>query len=184
MFWSLCNALFVVYYFAILICSLRGKAQLEQLLRYIIEEPPEDADKKNIFKWAMIFFVFWDIVWILCHSTYLLKLVFIQVSVYCMWDIYLWCWYHIEGFSWGCTSKCLYETPNSLCMIKHDHSFLDCTFFLLFQLLDLLFSFLKPDHPHSTLLAGYFSKVITGTFYMRQLMLQVISQHFQAFLCV
>ncbi|RRT35683.1 hypothetical protein B296_00040289 [Ensete ventricosum] len=26
--------------------------------------------------------------------------------------------------------------------------------------LDLLFSFLKPDHPHSTLLAGYFSKVL------------------------
>ncbi|RZS20417.1 hypothetical protein BHM03_00052938, partial [Ensete ventricosum] len=32
--------------------------------------------------------------------------------------------------------------------------------FLLFQFLDLLFSFLKPDHPHSTLLAGYFSKVL------------------------
>ncbi|CAL9132378.1 unnamed protein product [Musa acuminata var. zebrina] len=28
------------------------------------------------------------------------------------------------------------------------------------QLMDKLFSFLKPDHPHSTLLAGYFSKVV------------------------
>jgi hypothetical protein len=26
--------------------------------------------------------------------------------------------------------------------------------------MDLLFSFVKPDHPHSTLLAGYFSKVV------------------------
>ncbi|KAG2617049.1 hypothetical protein PVAP13_3NG178209 [Panicum virgatum] len=28
------------------------------------------------------------------------------------------------------------------------------------ELMDLLFSFVKPDHPHSTLLAGYFSKVV------------------------
>lgn len=27
------------------------------------------------------------------------------------------------------------------------------------QLMNLLFSFLEPEHPHSTLLAGYFSKV-------------------------
>ena len=27
------------------------------------------------------------------------------------------------------------------------------------QLMDLLFSFLEPNRPHSTLLAGYFSKV-------------------------
>lgn len=27
------------------------------------------------------------------------------------------------------------------------------------QLMDLLFSFLEPMHPHSTVLAGYFSKV-------------------------
>ncbi|ONM40840.1 SIT4 phosphatase-associated family protein [Zea mays] len=26
--------------------------------------------------------------------------------------------------------------------------------------MDLLFSFVKPDHPHSTLLSGYFSKVV------------------------
>jgi hypothetical protein len=29
----------------------------------------------------------------------------------------------------------------------------------LLQLMDLLFSFVKPDHPHNTLLSGYFSKV-------------------------
>lgn len=28
------------------------------------------------------------------------------------------------------------------------------------QLMNLLFSFLEPEHPHSTLLAGYFSKVV------------------------
>ncbi|KAG2598671.1 hypothetical protein PVAP13_5KG402507 [Panicum virgatum] len=28
------------------------------------------------------------------------------------------------------------------------------------ELMDLLFSFVKPDHPHSTLLSGYFSKVV------------------------
>lgn len=31
--------------------------------------------------------------------------------------------------------------------------------FLLLQLMNLLFSFLEPDRSHSTLLAGYFSKV-------------------------
>ncbi|THU44059.1 hypothetical protein C4D60_Mb02t03370 [Musa balbisiana] len=81
---------------------LRGKAQLEQLLRYIIEEPPEDADKKNIFKFP-----------------------FIACEIFtCDVDIIL---------------RALVEDV---------------------QLLDLLFSFLKPDHPHSTLLAGYFSKVV------------------------
>ncbi|CAL9078926.1 unnamed protein product [Musa textilis] len=81
---------------------LRGKAQLEQLLRYIIEEPPEDADKKLIFKFP-----------------------FIACEIFtCDVDIIL---------------RALVEDV---------------------QLLDLLFSFLKPDHPHSTLLAGYFSKVV------------------------
>jgi hypothetical protein len=28
------------------------------------------------------------------------------------------------------------------------------------QLMNLLFSFLKPDHPHGTLSAGYFAKVL------------------------
>ena len=36
------------------ICSLREKVQVEQLLHYITEEPPEDADKKHSFKWAII----------------------------------------------------------------------------------------------------------------------------------
>jgi len=29
---------------------LRDKAQVEQLLRYIVEEPPQDADSKRAFK--------------------------------------------------------------------------------------------------------------------------------------
>ena len=33
-------------------CSVRDKAQVEQLLRYIVEEPPSDAadDSKRAFK--------------------------------------------------------------------------------------------------------------------------------------
>lgn len=33
------------------------------------------------------------------------------------------------------------------------------------QLMNLLFSFLKPDHPHGTLLAGYFAKVLFASVY-------------------
>ncbi|KAF7842473.1 SIT4 phosphatase-associated family protein [Senna tora] len=33
-----------------LINFLRGRAQVEQLLRYIVEEAPEDAEKKRTFK--------------------------------------------------------------------------------------------------------------------------------------
>lgn len=32
-------------------CSLRDKVQVEQLLRYIVEEAPEDAEKKRIFRY-------------------------------------------------------------------------------------------------------------------------------------
>lgn len=35
----------------IYIFSLRDRAQVEQLLRYIIEEPSEDADSKRAFKY-------------------------------------------------------------------------------------------------------------------------------------
>jgi hypothetical protein len=40
--------------------------------------------------------------------------------------------------------------------------------------MDLLFSFVKPDHPHSTLLSGYFSKVLNFTliFYITNLSLK------------
>ncbi|CAJ1955949.1 unnamed protein product [Sphenostylis stenocarpa] len=34
--------------------SLRDQAQVEQLLRYIIEEPPEDAENKRAFKYAAV----------------------------------------------------------------------------------------------------------------------------------
>jgi hypothetical protein len=33
------------------ICSLRDKAQVEQLLRYVVEEVPEDNEKKRYFKY-------------------------------------------------------------------------------------------------------------------------------------
>lgn len=36
--------------FYIIYCSLSGKAQVEQLVRYIVEEAPEDAEKKRTFK--------------------------------------------------------------------------------------------------------------------------------------
>ncbi|WOL03397.1 serine/threonine-protein phosphatase 6 regulatory subunit 3-like [Canna indica] len=85
-----------------LINFLREKAQVEQLLRYIVEEFPEDADKKHIFKFP-----------------------FIACEIFtCEVDIIL---------------RTLVEDV---------------------ELMDLLFSFIKPDHPHSTLQAGYFSKVV------------------------
>ena len=36
--------------FYVVCCSLSGRAQVEQLIRYIIEEAPEDAEKKRSFK--------------------------------------------------------------------------------------------------------------------------------------
>ncbi|GJN18532.1 hypothetical protein PR202_gb05703 [Eleusine coracana subsp. coracana] len=82
--------------------SLRDKAQVEQLLRYVVEEVPEDAEKKRSFKFP-----------------------FIACEIFtCEIDVIL---------------RTLIEDE---------------------ELMDLLFSFLKPDHPHSTLLSGYFSKVV------------------------
>jgi len=34
--------------------SLRDRTQVEQLLRYIIEEPQEDAENKRVFKYAVV----------------------------------------------------------------------------------------------------------------------------------
>ncbi|CAL4909861.1 unnamed protein product [Urochloa decumbens] len=85
-----------------LINFLRDKAQVEQLLRYIVEEVPEDSEKKRSFKFP-----------------------FIACEIFtCEIDIIL---------------RTLVEDV---------------------ELMDLLFSFVKPDNPHSTLLAGYFSKVV------------------------
>uniref|UniRef100_A0A7N0VE75 SIT4 phosphatase-associated family protein n=1 Tax=Kalanchoe fedtschenkoi TaxID=63787 RepID=A0A7N0VE75_KALFE len=85
-----------------LINFLRDRAQVDQLLRYIIEDPPEDADNKRAFKFP-----------------------FIACEVFtCDIDVIL---------------KTLVEEA---------------------ELMDLLFSFLKPDRPHSALSAGYFSKVV------------------------
>ncbi|KAE7996079.1 hypothetical protein FH972_000828 [Carpinus fangiana] len=85
-----------------LINFLREKVQVEQLIRYIVEEAPEDAEKRRAFKFP-----------------------FIACEIFtCEVDIIL---------------KTLVEDE---------------------ELMNLLFSFLEPEHPHSTLLAGYFSKVV------------------------
>lgn len=85
-----------------LINFLRERAQVEQLVRYIVEEAPEDAEKKRTFKFP-----------------------FIACEIFtCEVDIIL---------------RTLVEDE---------------------ELMNLLFSFLKPDQPHSMLLAGYFSKVV------------------------
>ncbi|XP_014493886.1 serine/threonine-protein phosphatase 6 regulatory subunit 3 isoform X2 [Vigna radiata var. radiata] len=85
-----------------LINFLRDRTQVEQLLRYIIEEPPEDAENKRVFKFP-----------------------FIACEIFtCEIDVIL---------------KTLVDEE---------------------ELMNLLFSFLAPDRSHSTLLAGYFSKVV------------------------
>ncbi|CAN4081945.1 unnamed protein product [Withania somnifera] len=85
-----------------LINFLRERAQVEQLVRYIVEEAPEDAEKRRTFKFP-----------------------FIACEIFtCEVDIIL---------------RALVENE---------------------ELMNLLFSFLEPEHAHSTLLAGYFSKVV------------------------
>ncbi|KAJ9188845.1 hypothetical protein P3X46_000205 [Hevea brasiliensis] len=85
-----------------LINFIRDRAHVEQLLRYIIEEPPEDAESKRTFKFP-----------------------FIACEIFtCEIDVIL---------------KTLAEEE---------------------ELMNLLFSFLEPNRPHSALLAGYFSKVV------------------------
>ncbi|KAG8043523.1 hypothetical protein GUJ93_ZPchr0458g22781 [Zizania palustris] len=85
-----------------LINFLRDKVQVEQLLRYIVEEAHEDAEKKRIFRFP-----------------------FVACEIFtCEVDVIM---------------KTLVEDED---------------------LMNLLFSYLKPDHPHGTLLAGYFCKVV------------------------
>ncbi|KAK6936051.1 SIT4 phosphatase-associated protein family [Dillenia turbinata] len=85
-----------------LINFLRDRSQVEQLLHYVVEEAPEDADSKRAFKFP-----------------------FVSCEIFtCEIDVIL---------------RTLVEEE---------------------ELMDLLFSFLEPDRPHSTLLAGYFSKVV------------------------
>lgn len=42
---------FILY---MLICNLRESVQVEQLLRFVVEESPEDADSKRAFKFPFI----------------------------------------------------------------------------------------------------------------------------------
>ncbi|KAA8519377.1 hypothetical protein F0562_013633 [Nyssa sinensis] len=85
-----------------LINFLREREHVEQLLQYIVDEAPEDSEKRRSFKFP-----------------------FIACEIFtCEVDIIL---------------KALVEDE---------------------ELMNLLFSFLEPEHSHSTLLAGYFSKVV------------------------
>ncbi|KAK8485052.1 hypothetical protein V6N11_031075 [Hibiscus sabdariffa] len=85
-----------------LINFLRDRAQVEQLLHYIIEEPSEDSDSKQTFKFPLI-----------------------ACEIFtCEIDVIL---------------KTLIEDE---------------------ELVNLLFSFVEPNRPHSALPAGYFSKVV------------------------
>ncbi|KAG2670406.1 hypothetical protein I3760_14G084200 [Carya illinoinensis] len=85
-----------------LINFLRDRAQVEQLLHYIVDEAPEDAESKRVFKFP-----------------------FISCEIFtCEIDVIL---------------KTLVDEE---------------------ELMNLLFSFLEPNRPRSTLLAGYFSKVV------------------------
>ncbi|KAL3699775.1 hypothetical protein R1sor_017797 [Riccia sorocarpa] len=85
-----------------LINFLRGKGQVQQMLRYVIEDPPEGAENKRAFKFP-----------------------FIACEVF------------------TCEIDVIFKT------LGEDE-----------ELMNLLFSFLEPDRPHGTLLAGYFSKVV------------------------
>ena len=40
--------------FMLFLCSLRERSQVEQLLRYIVEEAPEDAEKRRTFKYVSL----------------------------------------------------------------------------------------------------------------------------------
>ncbi|CAA3013979.1 serine threonine- phosphatase 6 regulatory subunit 3-like [Olea europaea subsp. europaea] len=85
-----------------LINFLQERTQVEQLVRYIVEEAPEDAEKQRNFKFP-----------------------FVACEIFtCEVDIIL---------------KALVEDE---------------------EIMNLLFSFLDPERPHSTSLAGYFSKVV------------------------
>lgn len=136
---------------------------MEKLLLYIVEEPSMDADKKHILKWDICLYFEWllnvSTSYIFCWVSSLL-----QVSFYCKWDIHLWGRYNFEIFSWGCRGEVLPLIAFLLFLI----TLLSLFIFIIasiglfcptLQLMDLLFSFIKPDHVHNTLLAGYFSKV-------------------------
>ncbi|XP_071719760.1 uncharacterized protein [Rutidosis leptorrhynchoides] len=87
-----------------LINFLKERAQVEQLVRYIVEEPPEDAVEGRRIKFPFI---------------------------------------ACELFT------C--EVDTILIALVEDE-----------EMMNLLFSFLEPEHPHNALLAGYFSKVVVS----------------------
>ncbi|KAE8732334.1 auxin response factor 18-like [Hibiscus syriacus] len=108
-----------------LINFLRDRAQVEQLLRYIVDEPSENADRKRTFKFP-----------------------FIACEIFtCEIDVIL---------------KTLIEDET---------------------LVNLFFSFLEPNCPHSALLAGYFSKVVICLMLRKTIPLMNYIQAHQDVLC-
>ncbi|KAK8543461.1 hypothetical protein V6N13_136029 [Hibiscus sabdariffa] len=108
-----------------LINFLRDRAQVEQLLHYIIKEPSEDADSKQTFKFP-----------------------FIACEIFtCEIDVIL---------------KTLIEDE---------------------ELVNLLFSFVEPNRPHSALTAGYFSKVVICLMLRKTIPLMNYIQTHQDVLC-
>ncbi|KAG1365023.1 serine/threonine-protein phosphatase 6 regulatory subunit 3, partial [Cocos nucifera] len=126
-----------------LINFLRDRAQVEQLLRYIVEEAPEDAEKKRAFKFP-----------------------FIACEIFtCEVDIILRTLVEDEedskthrheerrrNMKEGKEGKMKEKVKGK--RKKNENNERKGKK----KVMNLLFSFLKPDHPHSTLLAGYFSK--------------------------
>ncbi|XLU92310.1 hypothetical protein S245_006662 [Arachis hypogaea] len=118
-----------------LINFLRDRAQVEQLLRYISEEPPEDAENKRVFKFPFIACEIFT-----CEIDVILKTLVDEEEVILQFIMQFDSFLEIALQCFACI---YFHLP-----------------FPILQLMDLLFSFLEPDRPHSTLLAGYFSKVV------------------------
>jgi hypothetical protein len=65
-----------------IICSLRDKAQVEQLLRYVVEEVPEDAENKRSFKYDIFVCCHFCVkVWNLAFSAFLFLVGFLLLLV-------------------------------------------------------------------------------------------------------
>ena len=81
--------------------SLRERVQVEQLIRYIIEEPPEDVENKRTFKLVFLtnyYFFFFFCFWWINNFIFVF-----QVSFHCLWNFHMWDWNDTENTSrgWG-----------------------------------------------------------------------------------
>lgn len=60
---------------------------MEQLLRYIVEEPPEDSESKRVFKYVTMR---------LCNNK--LIYVFLRLLLYLFYDMYMYIVYRLFSF--------------------------------------------------------------------------------------